>query len=51
MLGIDKKDPPKVSGEFAKKVRKDLANARKGKVAIAERQSKTAKIKYYAVWK
>ena len=51
MLGIDKKNPPKVSGEFAKKVRLDLANVREGKVSVAEEHSKTAKVQYHAVWK
>ena len=51
MLGIDKKDPPKVSGDFAKKVRTDLANIREGKVSVAEKHSETARNKYHAVWK
>lgn len=51
MLGIDKKTPPKVEGEFAKKIREDLARARDGRSSEAVKKSASAQPQYHAVWK
>lgn len=51
MLGIDKKAPPKVEGEFAKKIREDLARARDGKVADTVKKSGSNQPQYHAAWK
>ena len=51
MLGIDRKAPPQVEGEFAKKIREDLARARDGKVADAGKALNSDQLQYHAVWK
>jgi len=51
MLGIDRTAPPKVEGEFAKKIREDLARARDGKVADIGKRLSSDQPRYHAVWK
>ena len=50
MLGIDKNVPPRVEGEFAKKVRDDLARAREGGVPDVEKKSGSDQAPFHADW-